>query len=182
MNRPTLLHRKGADFLTWLNVLHYRGIEVYGTAFEMHHYPRKTLYQLYVYSWGTTDMITFIGLHPCKGILLTNTLEDCNLLYLLKPFFPLPKQFPSRSVQEVRSFMSKGCTLIPDPLTAPIYCLDGLGTEVELYLPKTNDEYFKNLLQQRYCNRLLTHATSSMPLSDLRKKYGGVLEQLFNVL
>lgn len=182
MNTPKSLHRKGADFLTWLNVLHYRGIEVYGTAFEMHHYPRKILYQLYVYSWGTTDMITFTGLHPWKGILLTNTLEDCNLLYLLKPFFPLPKQYPSRSVQEVRSFTSKGCRLIPDPLTAPIYCLDELGSEVALYLPKTNDEYFINLLQQRHCNRLLTHATSSIPLCDLRKKYGDVLDQLFNVL
>src|SRR5690606_7593858 len=122
------------------------------------------------------------GLHPCKGILLTNTLEDCNLLYLLKPFFPLPKQYPSRSVQEVRSFMSKGCTLIRDTLTAPIYCLDGWGAEVAFYLPEANEEYFKNLLQRGYRNRGLTHAASSMPLSDLRNKYGGVLGQLFKVL
>ena len=173
---------KRPEFLKWLNALHHRGSEVYGSTFDVNHYPTKMIRKLYAYITGDTDMITFTGLDPAKGILLTRVPEESNLLYLVKPFFPVVKQYPVRSIQEIRSMAARGYPPAPDPFTAAVYCLEGLGTGAGLHQPDTGCEYFKNLLIQRHARRLLTHATSGTTVHDLEKKYGKIIEKVFNVL
>src|SRR5690606_20305473 len=171
MNVHKTIDSKQSEFLKWLNALHHRGNEVYGSAFDVNHYPKKTIRQLYAYITGATDIITLTGLDSAKGILLTQVSEESNLLYLVKPFFPVVKQYPIRSMQEICSMAVRGYPPTPNPFTAAVYCLDGLGTEAGLHQPNTDCEYFKNLLMQRHARRLLTHATSEMTVYDLEKKY-----------
>jgi len=182
MNGNQTAAGKRPEFLRWLNTLHHRGTEVYGNSFDVDHYPKKMTRQLYVYIMGDTDMMIFTGLDPDKGILLTQVPEEWNLLYLIKPFFPAVKQYPIRSTQEIRSMAMKGYLPTPNPFTTRVYCLDGLGTEMGLHLPNTDREYFKDVLIQRHANRLLTHAATGMTVHDLEKKYGKIIEKLFNVL
>ena len=182
MNAHKTTGGKQSEFLKWLNALYHRGTEVYGNSFDVNHYPKKMTRELYVYIMGDTDMMIFTGLDPDKGILLTQMPEEWNLLYLVKPFFPAVEQYPIRSTQEIRSMAMKGYLPSPNPFTATVYCFDGLGTEGRLHDPNTGSEYFKNLLQQRHASGLLTHATSGTTFHDLEKKYGKIIEKVFNVL
>lgn len=173
---------KQPGFLKWLNALHQRGNKVYGSAFDINQYPEKMVRKLYAYITGDTDLITFTGLDPDKGILLSQMPEESNLLYLVNPFFPVVKQYPVRSTQEIRSMAARRCPPTPNPFTAAVYCFDGLGTETGLHQPNADCEYFKDLLIQRHANRLLTHATSRITAHDLEKRYGKIIGKLFNVL
>src|SRR5690606_18789667 len=172
---------KQPGFLKWLNALYHRGNDVYGSTFDINQYPKKMVRKLYAYITGDTDMITFTGLDPAKGILLTRVPIESKLLYLVKPYFPAVKQYHFMNIQEIRSMAMRGLLPTPDPFTTRVYCLDGLGTETGLHLPNADREYFKDVLIQRHANRLLTHAASGMTIHDLEKKYGKIIEKLFNV-
>ena len=125
MNAHKTTGGKQSEFLKWLNALHHRGSEVYGSAFDVNHYPKKMIRQLYAYITGSTDIITLTGLDPAKGILLTRVPEESNLLYLVKPFFLWLSNTPSGVRRRSVLWQPEDARLLPTLLQQPFTALTG---------------------------------------------------------
>lgn len=185
------------DALGWLQK---KGVEVYGSKFQLHQEDRQLLCRLICYILQDQTSASNLNINLQKGILLTGPVGcgKTTLMNLLKFFQQSTDRYILKSSRDVSfEFIQEGYETIHkyshksfNNHQPKVYCFDDLGTENNLKYYGNECNVMAEILLSRYdlyINRgLLTHLTTNLSASEIETIYGNRirsrLSEMFNLI
>ncbi len=176
--------KRATQLEQWLISMQKKGRYIYGRHFSLPSHNRQLLYLLFIYSTGNKEAIASVGMDPVKGILLIGGKQSGKtaLLHLMRFFVTKKKRYHLRSCKELVLNPKLSLDLIVQSNQNVGYCLDDLGNEKITYRNGSSKELFHEVLLLCQQKVIWVHATSSLSLNALNKRYDLRVEDVFNVL
>jgi predicted ATPase len=171
------------DALSWLQK---KGVEIYGSKFQLHQEDRQILCRLICYMLQDETSAIHLNINLQKGVLLTGPVGcgKTTLMNLLKFFQQPDDRYILKSCRDVSfEFIQEGYETIHkyshksfNNHQPKAYCFDDLGTENNLKYYGNECNVMAEILLSRYdqyINRgLITHLTTNLSASEIETIYG----------
>lgn len=182
MNRPTQTYSY-PEITHWLEK---KGIELYGSTFQIIDSDHSIIYKLIAYFVKDTPTCQQYGIDLTKGILLAGPIGSgkTTLMNLMKYLTPSDHKFYLKPCRDISfEFIQEGYQIIHKYSIGKLYhaeaktiCFDDLGIENNLKYFGNECNVMAEILLSRYdlfiSKNIKTHLTSNLSASEIEKIYG----------
>ena len=177
---------KQYDYLEISNWLEKKGIELYGSHFQILPSDHHIIFSLTAYFLKDIQVCKQNGIDLAKGIMLAGPIGcgKTSIMTLMKFLAVAESKFLFKSCRNISfEFIQDGYEVIhkystgkPNISTAKIICFDDLGTENNLKYFGNECNVMAEILLSRYDlftnKKLVTHLTTNLVASEIEANYG----------